>query len=253
MKRTTDIVVSFCITCKGRLHHLRRTLPANLRDNEMFPGVEFVLLNYSSPDGLDRWVATRMARHLKSGRLVYYKLSGRRYFHATHAKNVAHRLARGRIVCNLDADNFTGADFARFLARTFARRKNIFVRPVHTWGASGRVALLKKHFAALGGYNERIRRGWGFDDDDLALRAQAAGLRHVKIPPGSPFVRLIKHTDAERQRYMGTPVHAKVSRLKNLQLSCRRIEKARLVVHPDGQWGRARVKRMFAPTEIVPD
>jgi hypothetical protein len=34
------------------------------------------------------------------------------------AKNIAHQIATGDIVCNLDADNYTGKDFAFYINLT---------------------------------------------------------------------------------------------------------------------------------------
>ena len=95
----------------GRLNHLQETLPKNLYGNQGFEGLEFVLLDYSSRDGLAGWIKARFMPEIKSGLLVYYRAEGYQRFFMAHAKNVAHRLARGEIVCNVDADNLTGWGF----------------------------------------------------------------------------------------------------------------------------------------------
>jgi hypothetical protein len=48
--------MSFCMTCMGRLHHLRETVLENLAVIEKSPGAECVLLNYNSPDELELWI-----------------------------------------------------------------------------------------------------------------------------------------------------------------------------------------------------
>jgi hypothetical protein len=44
--------LSFFTVCMGRLHHLQQTLMKNLAWNADHPSLEFVLLDYSSPDHL---------------------------------------------------------------------------------------------------------------------------------------------------------------------------------------------------------
>src|SRR5580704_1798101 len=61
--------ISFCISCRGRLHHLRRTLPQNIADNRDYPNLEFVLLDYNSTDGLGEWVRHELSEEIASGRL----------------------------------------------------------------------------------------------------------------------------------------------------------------------------------------
>src|ERR1700722_18192459 len=193
--------VSFCTTCKGRLYQLKETLLENIAANAECAGVEYVLLDYSSPDGLGAWAKIALEPYIQAGVVVYYRLNGASHYISTHAKNVAHRLARGLVVCNLDADNFTGPNFARYIyeALTVSPRTYICARGVR--GASGRLAFLKSDFESLGGYDEDIRNGWGFDDDDLKLRAKAIGLKEIAVDRNSSYLRVIQHDDRERLRY----------------------------------------------------
>ena len=59
--------ISFCTACMGRAHHLKRTVPKNLRDNSDYPQVEFVLLNYGSPDDMHEWVGKNLGREMAEG------------------------------------------------------------------------------------------------------------------------------------------------------------------------------------------
>jgi hypothetical protein len=172
--------VSFCITVMDRLDHLRRTLPDNIRDN---PEAEFVVLDYNSKEDV--------AGFVKPLGVNYYRECSRRYYKEANAKNIAARLARGRIVCNLDADNFTGPGFAYYLQERM-KPKTIF-RPL--WGlpsVGGRIALLKEDFLALGGYDETFE-GFGWQDGDLFLRAVFQGFHWEEIPP--THLGFIDHDD----------------------------------------------------------
>src|SRR4051812_1473901 len=107
--------ISFCTTCMGRLHHVRQTLPENLAAVGYNADVEFVLLDYNSADGLEKWVRAEMMGPIATGRLVYWRERSARHFLAAHAKNLAAGLSNGNVICNLDADNFLGGDYAAFL------------------------------------------------------------------------------------------------------------------------------------------
>jgi hypothetical protein len=241
-----EIKISFCITCKGRLHHLRETLPLNIQTNREFEGVEFVLLNYSSPDPLDEWVKQELVPEINSGTVIYFKATGYEFYFPAHAKNVAHRLARGEIVCNLDADNFTGENFAGYLYRLFQENNDIFVRPLgsHGAGASGRIAIRKKHFEILGGYDERFQMGWGFEDKDFILRAQAMGLKWEIIPGDSPYARVITHDDLERTQYMRRQ-GLQTGRQEHKRLSKKSRSNGELVANQNCKWGSARLEKNF--------
>lgn len=192
--------VSLYTTCMGRLHHIRETLPRNLEDNQDFPNVEFVLLDYNSQDGLEQWVFKTMAPAIKSGRLTYWRERASRNFNGPRARNIAACVATGDIVVNVDGDNFTGKGYARKIAGLFEQDPAICVRsPVWaSFDVWGRVALRREDFHKLRGYDETLR-GWGYDDVDLINRAHRLKLRVVQyLHPGSCA---IGHANNERVCY----------------------------------------------------
>lgn len=189
--------ISFCITCMGRLHHLEETIFRNIEENADYPNLEFVLLNYNSPDGLDAWYR-KNAQKLKN--VVYFKEHTINRWRMPHAKNLAHVLSTGDIVCNLDADNCTGKGYASIVAKKFADCPESIVTHLHGGGFGGRVALRRADFNRLRGYDEQLSWGWGWEDDDLKVRAQQAGLKLEKI--WMPDDRAIGHDNSERIKYM---------------------------------------------------
>jgi predicted glycosyltransferase involved in capsule biosynthesis len=208
---TDTIAVSFCIACMNRLHHLCQTLPMNIKDNLRQENIEFVLVDYSSTDGLKNWIERTMEHLLEKKLLTYLFVKGQKYFHHSRAKNIAHRLARGRIVCNLDADNFTGSEFAEYLGNIFGNRGHlIMTAPRNPNGTFGRIAMLREDFMAIGGYDERMKYGWGYEDTDLIIRALKLGFREHTIPKTSRFLESIQHKQSERAKY---------NRLQNIQVS----------------------------------
>lgn len=236
--------VSFCITCKGRLHHLQQTLPVNLRSSASNERVEFILLNYTSPDNLDAWVKREMMHYIEQGRLTYYHIRGCNRFWVAHAKNLAHRLAAGELICNLDADNFIGDGFAFFLQDKLGGFPNRFIRALGVRGATGRIAFWKDDFLRLGGYDERMQFGWGYEDDDIAERAKRIGIEPFILDQKSPFLRLLSHSHTERVQYTLFKNHEESLHLHKL-LSIESINQQSFIANRGHAWGAGTVIKNF--------
>lgn len=220
--------ISFCTTCMGRTHHLKQTLPKNIRENlpranQLDPDVEFVVLDYNSQDGLEEWIKSdpEMIEYMQKGILVYARTTEPEFFRMAHAKNMSHRLATGDVLCNTDADNFLGNHFATELANIFQQDKNVIVHPARVLGKNisvnergffGRIAAERSSFYALGGYNENRFKGWGCEDSHFLLRAYAIGLKPYSIFDKS-FFETIGHGDSERIQNMDD----KETSIKNLR------------------------------------
>lgn len=189
--------------CRNRLHHLVETLPKNLEDNTQ-PFVKFVVLNYGSEDDMDRWMQDKMAKYAPSGRLTYLHLEGAKKWKHSHARNVMIRACETDIVCNVDADNFTGPGFGRWLSGFYAEQEGkVFTGYGPPEGCPrgdffGRISFLRKHLLALGGYNEDMN-SWGAEDWDIIKRAEGVGLRRHTYPKEF-WVEPITHSNVERVR-----------------------------------------------------
>lgn len=191
----------------GRLHHLVETLPKNICWNLDYSNLEFVILDYNSPDGLGDWIKKYMINSINSGIVVYYKYFDSPYFRYSHSRNLLLRLASGNIVCNLDADNYTGKGFAGYIERKLRKidfiagpiitSNNISPRSLDgiTMGCFGRIAIRKDLVLSIGGYNEELEY-WGFEDRDLYMRLRALKFKSDSIDP--QFLFSIPHTDEER-------------------------------------------------------
>lgn len=139
--------IVFVTTCKNRVQHIQETLPKNIKDNADYQNCKFVVLDYRDPGPLRDYIWNNHRADIDNGRLAVYhyfgknseefefgsffssdirngmaKLSESTPFKMAHAKNMAHRLGileGADILVNLDADNFTGAGFATWIAGQF--------------------------------------------------------------------------------------------------------------------------------------
>lgn len=198
--------ITFAITCKGRTQHLRQTLKRNLADNADYPNCTFVLLNYGSQDDLMQFVRDEVREALDDNILTVYTYVNVGPFRMAHAKNAAHRLAireGADILVNLDADNFTGAGFASYLAQKFRGRADLYmaidkiVPGVTPRGVMGRIVCTRDQFLQVGGYDERFEE-WGPDDKDFNQRLRRAGYQWEALD--MRFMDCVKHTDRMRFR-----------------------------------------------------
>ena len=158
-----------------------------------------MLLNYNSQDGLHEWIR-QFGSAIEAGTLRYVHERSDPHFHTTKAKNLAHFAATGEYVVNLDGDNFIGDTIARY--RKFWRKHPDLV--IQGWcgtngdGTFGRVGMAKRHFLALGGYDEEMLSG-AIDDLDLIRRAEARKFRVINL--AQLGVAAIRNDKSEQIRY----------------------------------------------------
>ena len=179
--------VSFVTTCKGRLAHLKESLPRMSAQ----AGAETVVVDYDSPDGAGDWVAA----NFPGVRLVRVENAPR--FNAARARNLGAQAARGRWLAFVDADVV--------LERDFMGRIEPLLRPggyltLAATGAEGFGSLVceRSDWVAIGGYDEVIE-GWAGEDRDFYVRLDMLG-RACRLL-ASDSARLIAHGDAERTRF----------------------------------------------------
>lgn len=194
--------ISCCTVCMNRTMHLKETLLRNIQDNAGYSPLEFVLLNYGSSDDLHEWVQNTLGSHITSGRLVYFYNPEPTYFHMSHAKNMAFRLASGDILCSVDADNYTGAGFTAYVNRAFNEEPSGFLSPAGIgpgkkwWDVQGRICVRREDFHTLRGYDERVM-DYGYEDQDFKGRLIALGRKKVIIRDPA-YLQAIHHDDTLR-------------------------------------------------------
>jgi hypothetical protein len=244
--------ISFCTTCMNRFFHLKQTFIKNVQDNQNYPNVEFVLLNYNSQDELHAWAKETLPPFIEKGIVSYYHTTVPQVFHASIAKNLAHKVAKGEIVVNLDGDNFTGRDFAYYV--NYAMHKHgdnalLQFKKAPYWGTEGRIVMLKKHFIDLGGYDEALD-AIGHEDHDLMDRAKAMGLEYTNIQIEN-FLHYLSNTTKEKAENCAVePDNYYGYESRNRMVSKKNIEEGRLKANLDG-WGMFPLYKNFSEEAII--
>lgn len=198
--------ISFCIVCMNRLHQLKETLLQNIKDNEDYDNIEFIVLDYHSQDKMEEWIRENMMEYILDGKMTYYQTVEPTVFSHSHSKNIAFKLAGGDIVCNINADHYAGAGFARYINQAFMENNNIVLTTIDfhktrkdyfpAKDVFGRVCVKKSDFLKIQGFDERMNR-YGFEDWDFVNRLELIGVERVFIEDFS-FLRFISHEEGER-------------------------------------------------------
>ncbi len=198
--------ISFCVVCMNRLHQLKQTLLQNIKDNEDYDELEFIVLDYNSKDGMENWINANMASYINNGRMVYYKTNDPDKWSPSHSKNLAFKLATGDIICSIWADYYTGKNFAKYVNDTFSADNNIVITPIDFYKTRknynppgdvlGKVCVKKEDFLRIKGFDERMDRH-GFEDYDFINRLEMIGVKRILIEDFE-FLKYISHNDNER-------------------------------------------------------
>jgi hypothetical protein len=177
-RRNQTVMISFCTTCCNRWHQFSQILDANIAVIDSYSDVEWIIMNFGSTDALDPNMERRLPK--LSPRIVYAKEVSAVPWHASIAKNAAHRIGRGKILMNLDCDNLIG-NAVEMIRHRFTQGCRI----LHQWsgaypdGTYGRIAIRQDVFHALGGYDESFAP-MGYQDSDLLCRARASGIPIIR-------------------------------------------------------------------------
>jgi predicted glycosyltransferase involved in capsule biosynthesis len=185
--------ISFCTTCRNRLWQIKQTLQQNLET--IGDQNELVLVDYGSTDGLSAWVWENFSEYIEKQRLIFFEVTNEVRWNVARAKNLAHRLANGDFLFNLDADNFV--DF-KDLALIEKVRKN----KISCWqwsgsfpdGSYGRIGTSKSVFKEIGGYDETML-AMGAQDYDLIKRLSKVQ-KIARLP--APSIEAVQNNDINK-------------------------------------------------------
>ena len=241
MGHINSATFTFYTTCRGRLHTLKQAYPEALELLAKRPNMNAVLLDYNSQDGLEEWVRENLRDFIASGLLTYYRTNQPDRFLHSHAKNVAARLCDGNFIGNLDADNHLTPEYLDRLETEFRLDDRIAAQGRKS--ACGRIVLRKDVFMAIGGYNELMCHGWGFEDADLVERAAIFGLRKVKLTRRC-HIAALRHSNEERAADCSIR-DINESRRLHFDISRDCIAKDGFTANVGTHWGRACLQKNF--------
>lgn len=182
--------ISFITTCKGRLEHLKQTLPLLLAAN----ADEVIVVDVDCPDGTANWLRTNNF----PVKIVELPMPG---FHIAKARNAGAAVAQFPVLCFIDADIKIDNEFIpwikkHWLRNTFAVR--LQKSPYDGIHEQGTVVCRASDFKLVEGYDEMFRN-YGGEDHDFNEKLRRSGLRRQNFPAN--LIASIPHDDIVRTKY----------------------------------------------------
>ena len=203
MKRKFSIIT----TCKGRLEHLKQSLPAMAAQD----GAEVVVVDYSCPDNTGDWVESAFP----SVRVV--RVEGEEGFSNWRARNLGAEVATGDILLFCDADTILAANALEVIAKAMpAKTYGFFTRDSTAHFNKSGLRLGKNQlrgfqvvptdaFRELEGYDD-VPIGWGAGGDtDLEERLVLIGVRPSPLGDGV-VEEVFEHDNAARTLFHKAPI-----------------------------------------------
>jgi glycosyltransferase involved in cell wall biosynthesis len=184
--------IAFVTTCKGRLHHLKQTLPALVRLNP----AEIIVVDYNCPDATADWVEANYPQ------VKVVRVTDDPGFCLPRARNLGAAQSTSPWLCFIDADILVDKGWLGWMA-AHADSQHFYLPSKHNGKylpeIAGTFLCPRQAFEACNGYDEAFR-GWGGEDIDLYTRLPIeAGVRAAEYP--NSFVNPINHADDERTTY----------------------------------------------------
>jgi hypothetical protein len=224
----SSVKISFCTAIRDRLWQFQQVFEANLQTVLSHPDVEWVILDYNSSDGLDEFIRQKLSTLPE--RVVYVRESSATGWHASVAKNLAHRNGRGEVLMNLDCDNLI-KDAVEVIRSRFTGN----VGALQQWGGSyddgtfGRIAVDRQLFDKLGGYDESFFP-MGHQDGDLLNRVKACGRTVLRLPCREDSA--IRNDKRDSMKYCGIlGITWKDMELANRFRSHRNVRQGRIIAN----------------------
>ena len=179
--------LSAVVTCKGRLAHLKETLPLLMS----LPLREVVVVDYDCPDGAGAWVSKSFPR------ATLVKVTERPQFNASEARNLGAAAAAAHWLLFIDADTRVNAGFWDEIVGKLEPGVFIVAQP-RVPELVGTFVTAQPDFEALGGFDE-IMQGWGGEDTDFLERLEMLGRRRAYYD--ARLATPISHGDDLRTRH----------------------------------------------------
>jgi glycosyltransferase involved in cell wall biosynthesis len=180
--------ISFITTCKGRLAHLKETLPALVSQDDS----EVIVVDYDCPDGTAQWLGDNYPQ------CTVVAVGDKPTFNLSDARNHGLRAARGRWLFFVDADVVLSHDIAARLREQLSDQHFYLLANFRNQGAYGSVLVARSAVDKIGEWDSQYV-GYGGEDYDFFRRLTYTGLSmaFLKTEP----VRMVPHSREERTRF----------------------------------------------------
>ena len=207
----------YITTCKGRLAHLKQTLPRVVDQL----GVACVVVDYACPENTADWVVANFPQ------VTVVRVTGEAGFNAARARNLGARVADSPWLAFFDADILWAPDLANKVIPGLQAGHFYRAQPVtpQNWGS---FICRREDFETVGGYDEAFV-GWGGEDDDLMARLALLG--RVSAAYSASLIEEIPHDDAARVRFHEVKDRALQHRINMLYMQAK-LDLVRLVGGP---------------------
>lgn len=229
--------ISLCTVCMGRTEDLKKTLIQNIFDNEDYPNLEFVILNYNSMDDMDIFMTSNLIYpYVRNGRIKYLRTSVPKFYSTSHSRNIAFRNASNSIVINVDADNYTGKGFANYINKLahLCPQKALFAKGKYR--THGRIGMYKNEFEKIGGYDEELI-GYGWEDISLLIRTMNSNYKMMWWAGNQiDFTTRIITPKSRVSEYMEN-TDWRTTEIVNKRITLDKIDKNDLIVNKNREWG----------------
>lgn len=237
--------ISFCTTSMNRLFHIEQTYINNIKNSISYENVEFILLDYGSQDNIETWAKDNLKNFIEEGLVSFYQTKEPKFWVAAHAKNIAHKMASGDILINLDSDVYIPENFCDYIKSCFS--KNIILSfdskdMDNNDGCAGMIGARKEHFYSVNGYDENIYLGWGFDDLNYQFRCRMKNDLELLVCP--KIIKCISHDNEIRNKNCQLK-NIEATRLisKNITEDC--ALKQDYIANKFIEWGKAKLIKNF--------
>lgn len=234
--------VTLVVPCKGRLHHLKRTLPSLLGQQ----GVaihQVLVVDYGCPDRTSKYCLDRLALEQ---RLNCIETSDGHGFNLNRARNIGARTSSADLVAFLDADIIPSVDFLHDGVTAFMESRKLemvsYCVALNTatgngdfflhkpWDGSANPVcvarmMTRELWLQMEGFDEGFQ-DWGYDDCDFRYRALREGVRERIVPARFCF---LNHAEDESVKFYDEK-DKQVSAERNLK----RMHDVSRPINPDG-------------------
>jgi Glycosyl transferase family 2/N-terminal domain of galactosyltransferase len=156
---------SIITTCKGRLDHLKQTLPQFVKQND----TQVIVVDCACPQHSGDWVRQHFPQ------IAVVELRAEEYFRANHARNSGAAQANAPYLIFLDADTLVADDFAGKIEPALAPGSFLRFRFPEGNDLNGACVVPAEAFRAVCGYDEVIE-GYGGEEQELYWRLRRRGL-----------------------------------------------------------------------------